>query len=367
MALASDRSERRDALILDDPQPLDSVDDIWVPAAPMATVGIFVLLLVTALYFSRAILLPVLAAMVIGATCAPVVKRARAYGIPPWLTAFVLVAAMMAAIGLVLTLLAAPVAEWIGRAPEIGASIKQKLYVFDRPLAALHELWSVLMPSGNNSVSVEPSQISMVTPVVAFVTPAMAQIVLFIGTLLFFLAVQVEFRRYIASLFSTREAKLRFLRIANDIESNLASYVAVVTVINFCLGVIVAAGAWLFGFPSPITFGLVAMVLNYLPYVGPACMAIAMFGVGLVTFPSLGQAMLAPACVIALTTIEGHIITPTVLGRRLTLNPLAVFLALAFWAWLWGPMGAFLAVPLSVVALVIGNHVFPSDDPKLPG
>jgi predicted PurR-regulated permease PerM len=101
--------------------------------------------------------------------------------------------------------------------------------------------------------------------------------------------------------------------------------------------------------------------------VGPAVMALVLLGVGLVTFPTLGYAMLPPASFVVLTTLEGHLITPTILGRRLTLNPLAIFLALAFWTWLWGPMGAFLAVPLSIIALVISNHLFPSDDAKLPG
>jgi predicted PurR-regulated permease PerM len=365
--LLSVRREKSDALILNDPQPVGSVDDIWDSAAPMAMVGIFVLLLVAALYFARPILLPVLAAIVIGTTCAPLIKRARAYGSPPWLTAIVLVALMMGLAGLLVTLLAAPIVEWIGRAPEIGASIKQKLYVLDRPLAALRDLQDVVMPSAGNTVAVESSQIGMVTPVLAFVTPAMVQIALFGGTLLFVLAGQMEFRRYMASLFSSREGKLRFIRIANDIEGNLASYVAIMTVINLGLGAIVATGAWAFGLANPVIFGVLAMVLNYLPYIGPACMAVVLFGVGLVTFSSLGQALLVPACFVALTTIEGQIITPTVLGRHLTLNPLAVFLSLAFWAWLWGPMGAFLAVPLAVVGFVIFEHVFPSEDPKLPG
>src|SRR5262249_39540379 len=102
------------------------------------------------------------------------------------------------------------------------------------------------------------------------------------------------------------------------------------------------------------------------PYIGPACIALTLFAVGLVTFPTLAYAALPPACFVGLTTLEGHIITPTILGRRLTLNPLTVFLALAFWTWLWGPIGAFLAVPLTIVALVIFTHLFPDEDPKLP-
>jgi predicted PurR-regulated permease PerM len=95
-------------------------------------------------------------------------------------------------------------------------------------------------------------------------------------------------------------------------------------------------------------------------------MVVVLFGVGLVTFPSLAQALIAPLGLVALTTLEGHVITPTIVGRRLTLNPLLVFLALAFWTWMWGPMGALLAVPLSIIGLVVVNHVFPSEDVRLP-
>jgi len=106
--------------------------------------------------------------------------------------------------------------------------------------------------------------------------------------------------------------------------------------------------------------------LNYVPYVGPAAMVIALFGVGLITFSSLGHALIAPLGLIAVTTAEGHFVTPTIVGRRLKLNPLLVFLALAFWTWMWGPIGAWLAVPLSIVGLVIVNHLFPADDGRLP-
>jgi predicted PurR-regulated permease PerM len=95
-------------------------------------------------------------------------------------------------------------------------------------------------------------------------------------------------------------------------------------------------------------------------------MVVILFGVGLVTFASLGHAFIAPVALIALTTTEGHFITPTIIGRRLTLNPLLIFMALAFWTWLWGPIGALLAVPLSIIALVIVNHLFPPEDVKLP-
>ena len=216
-------------------------------------------------------------------------------------------------------------------------------------------------------MTVGPSQLGIVTPVLAFLTPAVLQLVLFFVTLIFFLAAQMDFRRYVVSFFNTREAKLRFIRIAGDVEQHLASYVAVVTVINSCLGVAVAIGAWAFGFPSPILFGLLAAVLNYIPYIGPACFTAVLFAVGLVSFPSFAMAVIPPAAFVGLATVEGQFITPTVLGRRLTLNPLAVILALAFWSWIWGPMGTFLAVPLTMIGFVTLHHLFPPDQSKLPG
>jgi predicted PurR-regulated permease PerM len=358
--------EQGDALPAKDAEPVKSAEDVWAPSAQLATVGIFVLLLGICLLFCRPLLLPVAAALVIGTTLAPIVKGAARHRISPWATAVVLGGALLVVAAAAVTLLAQPVSEWIAKAPDIGETIKQRLYVLDRPLAALRELQEVLLPSAGNAVAIEPSQWGIVTPVVAVVTPAVIQTTLFFVTLIFFLATQMDFRRYMMSFFTTRDAKLRFLRISNDIEDHLASYVATVTIINFGLGVVVAIGAWLFGFPSPVILGLVAMVLNYIPYIGAACTTVILLGVGLVTFPSLGYALVPPAAFVALATIEGQFITPTVLGHRLTLNPLAVLLAIAFWAWLWGPMGAFLAVPLTIVIVVTMTHLFPPDESKLP-
>src|SRR5262245_1555919 len=206
------------------------------------------------MFFARPLLLPVAAALVIGTTLAPLVKAAARHRISPWVTALVLGAVLLAAAGGAVTLLAAPLSEWIARAPEIGATIKQKLYVLDRPLAALRELQDTVL--GSSGPTAGPSQLGIVTPVLAFVTPAVVELLLFFVVLIFFLATQMDFRRYMVSFFATRDAKLRFIRIANEIEYNLASYLAVVTVINVVLGAITAAGAWLFGFPNPVLLGI---------------------------------------------------------------------------------------------------------------
>src|SRR5262249_3200501 len=104
-----------------------------------------------------------------------------------------------------------------------------------------------------------------------------------------------------------------------------------------------------------------------IPYIGPGILATVLFGVGLVASPSLGQALLAPALFIAFATVEGHVVTPTIIGRRLTLGAFPVFLALAFWTWLWGPIGAFLAVPLLITSYAVFTHLLPREEASLPG
>jgi predicted PurR-regulated permease PerM len=353
----------RHALVISDPQPVN-VGSIWVAAGQAANIGIFLLLLGGFLYFGREILLPTLIAAVVSLTLAPLIKTAKGLGISPWISATLIVALGIGALALAAMAAAGPVSEWIRRAPEIGASIKQKLIVLQPPLAALHQLQTSLFGSG--AAAAAPAAPNVVFPVVAFVTPAAGELLLFFGTLLFFLVGQIQLRAQLALMFSSQEARLRFLRIMNDIEKNLAGYLAVVTIINAVLGTIVAIGAWFVGLPNPAIFGLLAALLNYVPYVGPAVMVLILFGVGLVSFPSLGHALVAPAGLIGLCTLEGHFITPTIVGRRMTLNPLLVVLALAFWTWMWGPIGAFLAVPLSIMGLVVFSHLFPHDETKLP-
>ena len=354
----------RTPLSITDPKPFESAQLVWQSLSRAATIGMFLLLFGAFLYLGRAILMPVLAAAIVALTFAPLVRRAERHGVAPWITALAIVAVALGALCVVATAMAAPVSEWIARAPEIGSTIKERLSVLEGPLGSLHELEKALF--GANAVSVGASAPNVVLPVVAFLTPAAGELLLFFAALLFFLVGLNAFRTNFVMLFSSRDTKLRALKILSDIEHNLASYLMVVTCINAALGIIVAAGAWLIGLPNPAIFGVLAAVLNYIPYVGPAVIVVSLFGVGLITFPSLGQALIAPLCFVALTTAEGHFVTPAIVGRRLTLSPFLILLAIAFWTWMWGPIGAFLATPLSIIGLVAFNHLFPAGDGKLP-
>jgi predicted PurR-regulated permease PerM len=361
------RRNKRVDFVLSDPHPLEDVRDVWTPLAQISVIGIFLLLLGVVLFFSRALLLPVFAAAVISTTLGPFMKRCARFGIPRWAAAFLIVLCVIGAAAATITLLAGPVSDWIRQAPAIGEQIRAKFSFLEGPLSAFHQLRASLGSGDANFVKMESGLSDFLTPAMIYLTPAASGIVIFSVTLVFLLIGQVHLRNFIVSLMPSREAKLRCLKIANDIEFNLERYLFTVTVINFVLGCIVGLGAWLIGLPHPEVFGLLAAIFNYVPYIGPAAMVAVLFSVGLVVFPSLSYALIAPIAFVGLTTLEGQIVTPTVIGRRLTLNPLAIFLMIAFWAWLWGPLGAFLAIPLSIVGLVTVNHLFPSEEaPQLP-
>jgi predicted PurR-regulated permease PerM len=166
--------------------------------------------------------------------------------------------------------------------------------------------------------------------------------------------------------FGDRDWRLRTLRILNEIEEHLGNYLLLVTLINIGVGIGTGLICAATGMPTPAALGALAATLNFIPIIGPVAMFVVLVLVGLVSFPTIGAGLIAPACFAVLTFLEGHFITPTIVGRRLALNALAVFIALAFWTWLWGPMGAFLASPLLIVALILKEHLMPVNSPHLP-
>jgi predicted PurR-regulated permease PerM len=358
---------KRFRLDIRDANPLETPQAFWRGASQTATVGMFLIFFVGALYLARTILLPITLALVIGTMLAPLTKTASRFGVPAPLTAAFLVLGFFAAVSVGIMLAADPVREWIGKAPEIGAILKEKLHVLDAPLAALNEIrQSLSSRSAESGIITVDVSTGVLQPVVSVLSPAIGQLLLFFGTLFFYLAGHNSIQQYLIAVFGHREARLRALRTMRDLEHNLANYLGIVTAINFVIGTLVAIGAYFIGLPAPVAWGVLAFVLNYVPYIGPGVTLVTLFGVGLISFPSLSYALLAPACFLGLSTLEGQIVTPSIIGRTLTVNPMMVFLAIAFWAWLWGPFGALLANPLLIVSMVALKHLFPKQTVTLP-
>ena len=264
-----DQSERTEyGLTLTDAQPLSGIPALWRLAALLATLLMGVLALIAALHFGRSILLPVAAALIVGITLAPVVKFGSRFSIPQPVSALLVVMLVAVLVGLVLTFFAAPLSEWISRAPEIGKVVQEKLRVLDYPLSVLREIRNAVMPAASHgpTVAVRSTPAEMVGTALVAITPAVSQFVLFFGTLVFFLATNSTLRQKMIIFFVTRNGRLRMIKIWNDIERNLVSYVGLLSLINLALGVVTTVMLYLVGFPNPVTFGLLITVLNYVPY-----------------------------------------------------------------------------------------------------
>ena len=216
------------------------------------------------------------------------------------------------------------------------------------------------------AIKVEQPSANVVTTTVSVLTPAIIELVLFIGLLLFYLVYHERIRTGLVLLLPGRKARLQALRTLNAIDESMTTYFSTYTLVNLCLGVVTFALTYAVGLPNALLWGVLAGVLNYIAYLGPAVVTATLAIVGILTFPSLAGAAVAPLIYLAIVVVEGQFLTPYIMGRRLELNPFAVFLAIAFCMWLWGPVGAFLAVPLLTAATVAIERAFAEPKPALP-
>jgi predicted PurR-regulated permease PerM len=216
------------------------------------------------------------------------------------------------------------------------------------------------------ALKVEQPSANVVTTIFAVLTPAVSQFILFVGALTFYLVYQERIQRTVVLFLRDRAARLTVLRTLSDVDENMTTYFCTFTLVNICLAIVTAILTWVVGLPNPVLWAVLAGILNCVPYIGPAIVVATLAIVGLVTFPTLAEAAVAPLIYIAIVTVEGQFLTPTFMGRRLELNPFAVFLAIAFCTWLWGPVGAFLAVPLLMTLTVTLGHTITEEKPELP-
>jgi predicted PurR-regulated permease PerM len=330
-------------------------------------ISLLVICIVAVLYVAKAFFLPIVAAFVVGTMLSPAAGLLERHRIPRALSAVLIVSAVGAGVTFIIGLISSPLMEWSTRLPELGERLRDKLHIFDRPLALWHELQNML--GSSDSFPVAPFQmprLEWVQPTLEFLSPTFTEFLLFFATLVLFIASWRDLRRALIMNFTGRDSRLRALRTLNTIEEQLGAYLLMVTMINMGVGTATGLICWATGMPNPAGLGALAATLNYLPIIGPVAMFVILTLIGLVAFSTIGAALIAPLAFVGLTFLEGHFITPTIIGRRLELNALAVFISLAFWTWLWGPMGGFLSSPLLIVALILREHLSPSSSPQIP-
>jgi predicted PurR-regulated permease PerM len=332
----------------------------------IALVGLLVIAITIVLYFGKAFFLPVVMAFVVGTMLSPAASLLERWRIPRSIGAVLIVLTVTALGTFIVGLIASPAIEWSSRLPELTGQLKDKLHIFDRPLALWHELQISLGGSDALTSNLQMPKFEWVQPTLEFLSPTFTEFLLFFVTLVLFIASWKDLRRALILNFGDRTSRLRTLRILNDIEEQLGSYLLTVTVINAGVGIATGLICTVTGMPNPAGLGALAATLNYIPIIGPVATFAVLVVVGLVAFPTLTGALMAPLLFGVFTFLEGHFITPTIIGRKLELNALAVLLTLAFWTWLWGPMGGFLSSPLLIVALILKEHLMPVETPQLP-
>lgn len=340
-----------------------------VKVSHAATIGLFVIALLWCAYVAQPVLVPVLLAWVIATIVLPIVAYLERYRVPHVTASILVTVTLILLFASLLLLLSTPLAYWLGRATELGTLIKGKIQSISEPLSLLKDLQkslSVVGAGDQPAIAVEPQTTSLVTTIFSTLTPAVSQAVLFVGALTFYLVYQKRFRYLVVGLVQERPARLSLLKKLTEIDENMSIYFGTFTIVNACLGLVTVLLTWSVGLPNPLLWGVLAGVFNYIPYIGPALVIATLSVVGLLTFSTLTQAAIAPLAYLVMVTVEGNFITPSLMGRRLELNPFAVFLAIAFCTWLWGPVGAFLAVPLLMSCSTLLAGVFADEKPDLP-
>jgi predicted PurR-regulated permease PerM len=328
-----------------------------------ALIVLLVISVVAVLYVAKAFFLPVVAAFVVGTMLSPAAGFLERHKIPRAVAAVLIVSAVGAGATFVIGLISSPLMEWSTRLPELGVRLRDKLHVFDRPLALWQELQSMLGGSDAFSTFQMP-KFDWMQPTVEFLSPTFTEFLLFFATLILFIASWRDLRRALIMNFAEHDARLRTLRILNEIEGQLGGYLLTVTMINLGVGAATGIICAITGMPNSAGLGALAATLNFFPIIGPVAMFVTLTVVGVIAFSTLAAGLIAPLAFVGLTFLEGHFVTPTIIGRRLELNALAVFMALAFWTWLWGPMGGFLSSPLLIVGLILKEHLLPAGSPQ---
>jgi predicted PurR-regulated permease PerM len=292
-------------------------------------VGLLILAVIAALYLAKSLLIPVVSAFVIGTMLSPAATWMQRFRIPRPLAAVLIVLGTFGALVLMIGLISAPLLEWTSRLPELAALIRARATAFERPLAFFNEVSSYFGAGGDTTL--QWPKIEWVQPTLEFLSPTLAELLLFFATLVLFLASWRDLRRALVLTFSEHENRLRALRILNEIEESLGGYLLTVTLINIGVGTCTGIVCAITHMPNPVGLGALAAVLNFIPIIGPIATFIVLLAVGVISFPDV-LAGLAPALAFAgIAFLEGHFVTPAIIGRRLALNALAVFVAIAFW------------------------------------
>jgi predicted PurR-regulated permease PerM len=325
--------------------------------------GIFLILLLAALKLASEVFVPVAVALILKILFASVVRGASRFHIPEPVSAAVVLLAFVGSIGFGIYQLAVPATEWMAKLPQSMRQIEGKLRGVKQSVQKLSkagqevEKLADLGSEGDKTQKVEVKRASvgatLLQPTQAFIVGAGVTLVL----LYFLLASGDLFLRKLLSVLPSLHDKKLAVEISRQIEHDVSKYLLAITVVNVVFGAAIATAMYFLGLPNPILWGVMAGFLHYIPFLGAMVGISIVTMVALVTLDSLGTIALVPISYLGLNLLEEYIVLPLVIGRRLMLNTVVIFLWLIFWGWLWGVPGALIAVPLLAIVKIICEHV----------
>ena len=330
--------------------------------------GLFTLAVFYTFYFAKAVLIPIALAMLLNLLLAPVVRGLRRYlRLPEWLGAALVLLLGVAVVTGTIYGLSGPVARWLDELPLAMIDLRDKVEELRRPVAEVQEAAKKVEDLADGEPDPDeqqPVQVAVQGPGLTHIflggaVTIVAGSVVMIALLFFLLASGDTLLRQAVSIAPRLSDKRRVVEIARDTEDDISYYLLTISLINAGLGVAVGVTMYILGMPNAILWGVMAGIFNFVPFLG-AVVGIAIVGlVALLTFDQLWSILLPPLSYLFLTSFEAQFVTPALLARRLTLNPVAVFLALIVWTWLWGIAGALLAVPLLATFKICCDHIEP--------
>lgn len=309
-------------------------------------------------YFARFLLIPVTLALVLSLVLSPVMRMLLRAHIPAAIAAGIIVAVVLGAMGYGLYALGQPAANWIHRAPEVMRNIEHKVNPIKqtvKEVSAAAEKVEKITETKQGSPTVQIQGPSLRDIVYDHAKGFIVGFVSVMFLVYFFLAWGDRMVLH-AQSFCHNRGITHFNELFHVLQHEISHYLVTITVINTVLGIAVAIAMYFLEMPNPGLWGLLAGVMNFAPYIGALSVLVVIAVVALLTFPDISTALLPPAVFLVLTTLEGQIITPQVVGQRLALNPLMVFLSIIFWFWLWGVIGALLAVPILAIVKIISDR-----------
>ena len=321
-----------------------------------------VVVIAAVLYFAQDIFLPLALAVVLALVFRPVSRALGRAGAPAPLSAAMIVLALFGMVALGFYLIAEPAQAWVSEAPRIAIQIQYKFRDLISSADAVGKIGEQVqdLAKGGKDPNVQEVVVrepGLLTQAASGGANLAIGGFLCLALLYFLLASADALTKNVIALTPRLTDKVRALRVGREIEREVSHYLFAVTIINFCLGAAVALAMTLVGLPNPLVWGVMAMALNFVPYVGSLVGVGIVLAVSAATFDAPGAIVLPPLAYFALTALEGQLVTPTVLGRRLRMNPVAILLSVALWSWLWGVMGAVLAVPLLLIVKVAADHL----------